>query len=240
MSSDRENSQTRFVILSKACSGPCLRVIALLLLVSWPASLARAQSSAGAPAQSETPSQNQSQTPAQTESQPDAAAQTDSEDTQQSLGDAARKANAQKSKAKSKHVFTEDDLSSIGGGISVVGNGSSGGNSAERGNSGAGLQGGNAASGTSRDEAYWRGRAREIRNQIAQVDQQIDRVKSEIATGGPNGFDATTGLSQGVIIVHDRNSELKQYEDRKKSLEAQLDDLADEARKAGADSGWVR
>ena len=240
MSSDRENAQTRSVVLSRACSGPCLRLIALLLLVSWPAALAMAQSSAGAPAQPQTPSQNQSQTPAQTEPPPDAAAQTDSGDTQQSLGDAARKANAQKSKVKSKHVFTDDDLSSIGGGISVVGNGSSDGNSADRGDSGANLQGNNAASGNSKDEAYWRGRARAIREQIAQVDQQIDRVKSEIATAGPNGFDATSGLAQGVIIVHDRNSELKQLEDRKQSLETQLDDLADEARKAGADSGWVR
>jgi len=240
MSSDRENAQTRFVVLSKGCSGPCLRLIALLLLVSWPASLARAQASAGAPAQPQTPSQNQSQTPSQTGSQPDAAAQTDSGDTQQSLGDAARKANAQKSKVKSKRVFTEDDLSSIGGGISVVGNGSSGGNSAERGDSGAGLQGSNAASGTSKDEAYWRGRAREIRSQIAGVDQQIDRLKDEMSKAGASGFDATSGLSQGVIVIHDRNAEMQQLEDRKKTLEAQLDDLADEARKAGADSGWVR
>ncbi len=240
MSSDRENAQATSAVLSRACSGSCFRLIALLLLVSWPASLARAQSSSGSPAQPQTPSKNQSQTPSQTGSQSDAAAQTDSGDTQQSLGDAARKANAQKSKVKSKHVFTDDDLSSIGGGISVVGSGSSDGNSAERGDSGANFQGNNAASGNSKDEAYWRGRANAIREQIAQVDQQIDRLKDEMSKAGPTGFDATTGLAQGVIIVHDRNAEMQQLEDRKQSLETQLDDLADEARKAGADSGWVR
>ena len=45
---------------------------------------------------------------------------------------------------------------------------------------------------------------------------------------------------QSVIIIHDRNAEVKDLEDRKQGLEKQLDELADEGRKAGADSGWFR
>ncbi len=92
----------------------------------------------------------------------------------------------------------------------------------------------------SKDEAYWRGRADAIKRQIADVDRQIDDKKAEIAKAGPTSFDPSAGLSQGVIIIHDRNAELKDLEDRKQSLENQLDQLADEGRKAGADSGWFR
>jgi len=191
-------------------------------------------------AQSQTQSQSQSQAPSQPGPQSETTAQTDSGDKQQSLGDAARKANAQKDKPKSKHVFTDDNLSSIRGTISVVGNGSSAGGSAENRNSSAGAQGNDTASPTEKDEAYWRGRARTIKDQIATVDQQIDKVKEEIAKSGPAAFDPSTGLSQNVIIIHDRNAQLKELEERKQNLERQLDDLADEGRKSGADSGWFR
>jgi hypothetical protein len=79
-----------------------------------------------------------------------------------------------------------------------------------------------------------------MKDQIAAVDQQIDKVKEEIAKSGPAGVDPSTGLTQNVIIIHDRNAQLKELEERKQNLERQLDDLADEGRKAGADSGWFR
>jgi cell division protein FtsB len=215
--------------------------VAVLLLVFWPAASATAQSgSATPPAQLSTPPQSQTQTQSQPVSQSETAAQTDSGDKPQSLADAARKANAQKDKPKAKRVFTEDDLSSVRGTISVVGDGTAGRGSEQNWNSNAAHQGNNGASSAGKDEAYWRGRARAIKDQIADVDRQISDKKDEIAKSGPNGFDPSTGLSQNVIVVHDRNAELKQLEDRKQSLERQLDDLADEGRKAGADSGWFR
>jgi chromosome segregation ATPase len=172
--------------------------------------------------------------------QSEANAQSESGDKQPSLGDAARKANAEKGKPKSTHVFTNDNLSSIRGTISVVGDGSSAGGSTENRNASAGPQGNETASSAEKNEAYWRGRARAIKNQIAAVDQQIDKVKEEIDKSGPTGIDPSTGLSQNVIIIHDRNAQLKELEERKQNLERQLDDLADEGRKAGGDSGWFR
>lgn len=202
----------------------CVPAAVILLSAAAPLSMAQSQS------------QSQSQTQgSQAASQPATAGQTDSADKPQSLGDVAR-ANAQKDKPKAKHVITDDNLSSVGGTISVVGDSSSSGASGG-GNSNGGQS---SASSASKDEAYWRGRAQAIKDQIAEVDKQIDAKKDEIAKAGPTSFDPQTGLSQNVIIVHDRNAELKDLEDRKARLEQQLDDLADEGRKDGADSGWFR
>ena len=122
----------------------------------------------------------------------------------------------------------------------MVGSESSGRGSAVNENSNASLQGRSAAPSGDRNEAYWRQRARAIKDQIEGVDQQIDKVKQEIAKSGPASFDPTTGLTQNVIVLHDRNADLQRLQERKQNLEKQLDDLTDEGRKAGADPGWFR
>jgi len=236
----RENVQPMSAILSNTCSRSGVLLLAVLLLPFFlpfiAAPSAMAQSATTPPAQPQAQSQSQSQTPPQTASPSEAAAQVGSGDNPQSLGDAARAANAQKDKPKAKHVFTDDNLSSVHGTISVVGDGSSGGPTGGD-NSSAGQ--GNVSS-ASKDEASWRKRAQAIKDQIADVDRQIDAKKAEIAKAGPASFDPSAGLSQGVIVIHDRNAELKDLEDRKQRLEAQLEELADEGRKDGADSGWFR
>jgi hypothetical protein len=200
-------------------------------LVFWLAPLARAQSSSSAAA----PTQ-QSSAQAPPESQPPApgTSQTISGDQTPSLADAARKAKANQDKPKAKKVYTDDNLSSVGGTISVVGDKSSG---RSNGNS---YTNDPAASGSGKSEAYWRQRASAIKNEIASTDQKIADVKAEIAKQGAASFDPSAGLAQGVIVIHDRNAEVKQLEDQKQSLERQLDDLADEIRKASGDSGWAR
>ncbi|MGB0034567.1 MAG: hypothetical protein WBP79_03735 [Candidatus Acidiferrales bacterium] len=157
---------------------------------------------------------------------------------QESLAEAARKAKAQKAKSSKAKVMTNDDVSSLSGhGVSVVGDANSG--SSESGDTPNSAPSGAAQSGDN-NERYWRGRAKQIMDQISATDRQIASVKAEIAKAGPTSFDPSTGLAQGVIIVHDRNAEVKQLEERKASLDKQLDDLADEGRKAGADSSWFR
>ncbi len=241
MRNHREILEFKFVVLGQAWCSPGLALLAVLLLGACPIDSAVAQSGAAPPARSQASSQSQSQTPSQSGLQPATIAQTDSADKPQTLGDAARRANSQKDKPKSKHVFTDDDISSVGGTISVVGNGSSTDRSSESGNSSAHPPKNNiAASSNAKDEAFWREKARAIKDQIAAADQQIEQKKNEIAKAGPTSFDPSTGLSQNVIIIHDRNAELKELEERKQRLEKQLDDLADEGRKAGADSGWFR
>jgi hypothetical protein len=232
MKSYRKQAPSGFVIAGKIRRRAGFALPPTMLLALWPAPPALGQSASAPQAQPPAQTQTQSQPASQ------ATAQTDSGNQPQSLAEAARQAKAQQNKPKAKRVYTEDNLSSIHGTISVVGDGSSGG-SADKGNSSEGSNGGAPSSGNN-SEAYWRGRARAIKDQIASTDQQIADVKAEIAKSGAASFDPSAGLSQGVIVIHDRNAEVKQLEDRKRSLENQLDELGDEARKAGADSGWTR
>ena|SRR5690348_11066537 len=216
-----------------------IAVVALTILRPFPA---HAQSPSPSPAVSQAPAQPQGSLQTQSKKTTQSAKTSDgtSKNKPLSVADAARGANADKAKPKPKHVFTNDDLAGLGGGISVVGSESSDRGSATNGNSGAGLQGRNAAPSSDKNQAYWRQRAQAIKDQIAGVDQQIDKVKEEIAKSGPASFDPTTGLTQNVIVLHDRNADLQRLQQHKQNLEKQLDDLTDEGRKAGADPGWFR
>jgi len=214
-------------------SNSLLTLFAVLALGAGTAAMAQSSSSS-APAQDNKPAGSQPAPQAGSQAGSQAAAQTDATSQPQTLADAAR-ANAQKDKPKAKKVYTADDLSSLHGTISVVGDksgGSAGRDDADDSDA--------QASSANNSEQQWRSRAQAIKQQIADTDRQISDVKAEIAKQGAASFDPSSGLSQGVIIVHDRNAEVKQLEDRKAGLERQLDDLADAARKAGADPGWAR
>jgi hypothetical protein len=237
MKSYRKSTPDKSVIDKIVSRQTGLALVPIIVLGLWLTPIAPAQSGSAPPAQPPAQTQTQSQTSSETSSQP--AAQTDSGTQPQSLAEAARQANAQKDKPKAKHVYTDDNLSSIHGTISVVGAGSSR-SSSGNGESGEASAAAAPAAAGNNGEAYWRSKARAIKDQITSTDQQIADVKAEIAKSGATSFDPSSGLNQNVIIVHDRNAEVKQLEDRKRSLENQLDELADDARKAGADSGWVR
>ncbi|MFZ3329828.1 MAG: hypothetical protein WA197_04310 [Candidatus Acidiferrales bacterium] len=172
-----------------------------------------------------------------------------------SLAEAARQARARKAKAaagagaNAPKVYTEDKLSQLSGrGVSVVGDGNAGGSGASSSEessyseSGAGSgSGASAAAGAgSSGEEYWRGRARAIRDQMAQCDQEISKLQDEIAKYGAVSVDPQSGAMQSIIYVNDRNAKIKQIQDRKDGLQGQLDALEDEGRKAGADAGWFR
>lgn len=128
MKSIREIPQPAFSVSSQECRRSGLALLALLLLLFWPAASANAQSASAPPAQ--TPA------PAQAAPQP-GTSQTDTGNKPQSLGDAARAAKAQKDNSKAKRVYTGDDLAHIHGTISEVGSGTSTDSSPEGGNSGA-------------------------------------------------------------------------------------------------------
>ncbi|MGC1797234.1 MAG: hypothetical protein WA713_14200, partial [Candidatus Acidiferrales bacterium] len=171
-----------------------------------------------------------------------------------SLAEAARQARARKAKAgaagaSAPKVYTEDKLSQLSGrGVSVVGDGNAGGSgsssSEESSYSDAGAGAGSGASAAagagSNGEEYWRGRAKAIRDQMAQCDQEISKLQDEIAKYGAVSVDPQSGAMQSIIYVNDRNAKIKQIQDRKDGLQGQLDALEDEGRKAGADAGWFR
>ncbi len=237
----------------------------LASLSAAPAVLAQSQGQAQNSSQAATPAKSQGQSdaasaPSSTASS--AATQTKSQNAsgnepqmqsqeappQESLGEAARRARAQKSAAPAAKVYTEDKVARLSGhGVSVVGDGNQSGDSSdaenaensERETNGTGPAKANPPSGNS-DEKMWREKARAIHDQMAQIDERIGKIQDEIQKYGAVSFDPTTGLRQNVIYVEDRNAQIKQLEEQKAKLQSQLDSLEEEGRKAGADSGWFR
>lgn len=223
-----------------------------------------------APAQSAQPAQGSSQSTASSKNSSQTAQPADSNAPQMvdqsapaadSLAEAARKAKAAKAKSgdgsaqasasTATKVYSNENMSSLSShGVSFVGgSGSSSGSSNDSADSSdgsssnpAGSQAGNGsgAAGGKSDESYWRGRAQAIRNQMADIDRQIERVQDDIAKNGAVSVDPSSGARQGVIIVQDRNAEIKSLQDKKADMENSLEQLAEEGRKAGADSGWFR
>jgi hypothetical protein len=202
-----------------------------LLAMTWPLAAAFAQSSSSSPqsssqqsswAQARPPYQAQPATPDQPPPKED------------SLAEAARKAKAKKPAAAKSKVYTEDDLSGLKGpGVSVVGDAPKKGARRARPTDPGGDGGENS-------EEYWRGRARQILDAIAQTDEQITQKREEIKKFGSGGFDVTTGMKDNIAYINDRNGQLKDLEKRKADLEKQLDELQDEGRKAGASPAWFR
>src|SRR5271156_85304 len=155
-----------------------------------------------------------------------------------SLAEAARRAKAQKPKSAAPKVYTDDSVAHLSGhGVSVVGGGDAGGSGDAQ--EEVSDQAGTPQAGASQEQ-YWRGRARAIRDQMAQIDRQIDGLRAEIEKQGAVSVDPQSGLSAGVIYITDRNAQIKELEGRKDGLQRQMDALEDEGRKSGADSGWFR
>jgi len=170
---------------------------------------------------------------------------------QESLGEAARRARAQKSAAPAAKVYTEDKVARLSGhGVSVVGDGNQSGDSSdaenaensEREPSAGGAPKASPASPQSgnSDEKMWREKARAIHDQMAQIEERISKIQEEIQKYGAVSFDPASGVRQNVIYIEDRNAQIKQLEEQKSKLQGQLDSLEEEGRKAGADSGWLR
>jgi len=172
---------------------------------------------------------SQSQAPPQPQPQPP------SQQKEQSLGDSARKAKASKGKSEPHKVYTEEELSRLGrGSVSVVGQETTaaGDLPAARNPDAQPKAGGN--------EEYWRGKARELRDQMAELDQKIARLKGEIAKLCP-----VRVLSPECVMIDavDRDARLKWLEEaekRKEELQKQMELLEDEGRKAGALPAWFR
>jgi len=206
----------------------------------------QAQTSGQAQTTGQAAAKDKAQTPAPTSARTSAEPQLQDQSApqDQSLGAVARQAKAQKAKSEPAKVYTEDKLAGLSGrGVSSVGSGNSGGGGSYGGNSysnnAAGAGGGGGQS-LGSNESYWRGRANAIRGQMAQLDAQIAGIREEIKKKGAVTVDPMSGAAAGVIYVEDRNRQIREIEEQKGKLQQSLDDLAEEGRKAGADSGWFR
>ena len=170
-----------------------------------------------------------------------------------SLAEAARKARANKPKDEPKKVYTDDDFGS-GSSSRSTGGGeqSSGGSAADAANRALGKAGGATGgtvvrpnggggngAGTGRNEAYWRQRAQGLRDQMAQVDAEIDKLQDEMKKGGNAGFNVQSGLKTDTVYFEDRETKMKRLQKKKADIQKQIDDLEDEARREEIPSSWI-
>lgn len=137
-------------------------------------------------------------------------------------------------KKKPKKVWTNDDVSSIGGDISVVGdsNASSAPDSSAK---------------PDEDSSATPARERKIssyRNQLRQLQMQLDVTAKKLS--GLQNFNGNSSSGSGGINTHQRYSmtpvaeQIKQLETKKKQLEEHIDSILDAARKDGIEPGELR
>lgn len=97
----------------------------------------------------------------------------------------------------------------------------------------------NTAAGPKMGEAYWRGRAKQIRDEIEKVDKQIKALNEKTQTGKSDGIKIGFETYNSVIYAN-FESQVKELEKHKEKLQKAMTVLEEEARKGGALPGWLR
>ncbi len=156
----------------------------------------------------------------------------------QSLGDVARKEKDRRDKARTASpappTYTEDSLASAKGGLlsSDVGNAAPSPRVSPA-PSAAGDEGRRADA-----EGYWRMRAARARHRVAAAQEAYDSLDRQIRIGQPARTD-----ENGLRVIYSQR-DMKEMADRAQTELAEarkaLEDLFDEARRAGALPGWLR
>ena len=90
-----------------------------------------------------------------------------------------------------------------------------------------------------RAEAYWRNRASEIRTKIEQVDKAIAELNEKMKSGKSDGIKIAFDTYTPVMLA-DFGDQMKPLQQKKEKLQQQMSALEEEARKAGAQPGWLR
>ncbi len=143
----------------------------------------------------------------------------------------------QTGKPKKKKVWTNDEISTVGGpgGISVVGNANDANATRPDTPHHPGTKG--TAALQQRQIAIYRDQLRQLNNQLEATDKQISELRN---------FKATNTSASGGINMNRRYSmtpvedQVKNLEDKKKQLQAQISAVEDQARKEGVEPGLLR
>jgi TolA-binding protein len=136
-------------------------------------------------------------------------------------------------KKKPKKVWTNDELGSVSGGVSVVGDANPTGNQPSP---------RNPESSAGND--FRQKQIENYRNQIQQLQSQIEAADKRIAqlknfkgenTSPAGGINPTQGYNMVPV-----EEQVRQLEEKKKQLQAKIDDVQVDARKNGIDPGALR
>jgi hypothetical protein len=155
------------------------------------------------------------------------------------------KVTAQARRRTTRKVWTNDDIAALrGGAVSFTGamSAPAPAAAAAEGAEGAATAEGAAAEGEAvpqppKEETreYWQGRLQALQNQIQQIDQEIQSLRSGQGQAGSNALSVTTG-NPGVQV----EDTIQRLETRRQQLQQQIADLQDEARRQGVSPSWVR
>jgi hypothetical protein len=169
-----------------------------------------------------------------------------------SLGDAARKARAQKKDSnKSPKVFTNDDVGDLKGPISVIGNEPPSSETGDKATSatdkdtekaGDKKAAANAKKPSAKDEAYWRAKFAAARKTLADDSKEVDILQRE------HNLKLTQYSQDPNWAMHeqysrdDLNKTQSQIDAKKQDVEKDkqaISDLEDDLRKSGGEPGWA-
>ena len=153
----------------------------------------------------------------------------------QTSGSSAQTAT-EKTKTKPRKVWTNDEISNVGGdrAISVVGKGSSGDSNPSSNNFQKTASGSGARD---KQAAAYRDRLHQLSNELEATDKKISQLRN---------FKAENTSASGGINMNYRYSmtpvedQVKQLEEKKKQIQAQIDAVEDQARKNGFEPGQLR
>jgi hypothetical protein len=120
-----------------------------------------------------------------------------------------------KEKKKPKKVWTEEEISAVGGSISVVGDQHPSNNSSRAPASTSAPDG--------RDAAYYRGRLAPLRQQIADVDREIQEMKSVKGT-----------------VLENLEAQVQIREARREKIQKQINEIEEDARRHSIEPGQLR
>lgn len=146
-----------------------------------------------------------------------------------------RKTSAQDTaeRKKPKKVWTNDEIGSVKGGVSVVGDGKQ----AEPSRAAAEDSSGDSRDAGAETVRKYRDQIRQLRDQIAAADRRIEQLKS--FKGENTSPSAGININKGYNMVP-VEEQVKQLEEKKRKLEAKIEDVEVEAKKNGVDPGELR
>jgi len=175
----------------------------------------------------------------------------------QSLGDAGRKARAQKKdSSKAAKVFTNEDMGGLKGTISVIGNepapASATASTAQKTDNTAqktddkklanGADGKDAKKDAVKDEGYWRTKFAAARRVLADDTKELDVLQREYNLKLQQYSQDPNWAMHEQYSRSDVNKTQSEIDAKKQDIEKDkqaLSDLEDELRKSGGDAGWA-
>ena len=153
----------------------------------------------------------------------------------QSSGSSAE-TTTEKAKTKPNRVWTNDEISGVGGNgaISVVGK-AGGGDSNPSSNDFQKTAPGSGA--REKQAAAYRDRLHQLNNELEATDKKISQLRNFKGdnTSASGGINMSHGYSMTPV-----EDQVKQLEEKKKQIQAQIDAVEDQARKNGFEPGQLR